>query len=201
MVHTYTTKPNGRHYRYYVCLTAQKRGWHVCSTKSVPAHELEQFVVDQIRAIGRDPALVKACATKAREATKARIDTLKAELDALTRAARKCGNEVRDLAGDVTRAAAMADAQDRLRATERRQKDVTNELEDLKRDLVDDDTVAEALAQFGPVWETLSPREQARLISLMVSRVTYNADAGTVVLTFRTGASEALAAKPEEIAA
>jgi site-specific DNA recombinase len=56
MIHTYTSKGN-RQYRYYVCVNAQKRGWDNCPTKSIPAHEIERFVVDQIRAVGKDRPL------------------------------------------------------------------------------------------------------------------------------------------------
>ena len=37
MVHTHTLKNGNRRYRYYVCLNAQKRGWHACPSKSIPA--------------------------------------------------------------------------------------------------------------------------------------------------------------------
>jgi hypothetical protein len=37
-------------YRYYVCLSAQKRGWDTCPSKSIPAAEIERFVVEQVRA-------------------------------------------------------------------------------------------------------------------------------------------------------
>ena len=57
MVHTYTKKRNGRLYRYYVCHRAQTQGWKSCPTKSVPAEEIERFVVDHIRVIGRDPEM------------------------------------------------------------------------------------------------------------------------------------------------
>ena len=36
---------------------AQKRGWRTCPSKSIPADELERFVVDQIRTISRDPEI------------------------------------------------------------------------------------------------------------------------------------------------
>jgi site-specific DNA recombinase len=64
MMHTYTVRHRKR-YRYYVCLQAQKRGWHTCPSKSVPAAEIERFVVGQVRklelarlqqAVGRDVA-------------------------------------------------------------------------------------------------------------------------------------------------
>jgi site-specific DNA recombinase len=48
MVHSWTRR-SGRLHRYYVCGKAQNRGWSTCPTKSVPAGEIEMFVVDQVR--------------------------------------------------------------------------------------------------------------------------------------------------------
>src|SRR5207249_782088 len=74
---------NGRRYRYYTCLQAQKRGWASCPTKSVPAREIERAVVDHIRAIGGDPDLVEATVRATREQLTAR----RRELEAVTREA------------------------------------------------------------------------------------------------------------------
>jgi site-specific DNA recombinase len=42
------TRKGTRLYRYYTCCAAQKRGWHSCPSKAVPAEEIEQFVLEQI---------------------------------------------------------------------------------------------------------------------------------------------------------
>ena len=65
MVQTYTSKGQ-RRYRYYVCTQAQQRGWDTCPSPSLPAGEIEQFVVEQIKCMGRDPALVAATLAEAR---------------------------------------------------------------------------------------------------------------------------------------
>jgi len=49
---THATKQNKR-YRCNVCNNATKRGWHNCSGQSLPANEIERFVLDQIRCFGR----------------------------------------------------------------------------------------------------------------------------------------------------
>jgi site-specific DNA recombinase len=36
-------------YRYYLCLNAAKRGWANCSSKAVPAIQMEQFVLEKLR--------------------------------------------------------------------------------------------------------------------------------------------------------
>ena len=49
-----SSKKGTRKYRYYVCTSAQARGWNTCPSKSMPAAEIERFVVEQIRAMGQD---------------------------------------------------------------------------------------------------------------------------------------------------
>ncbi len=51
MTPTHSTRNGNKRYRYYVCSKAQKRGWQTCPSKSVPAHEIEQLVIDQIQCI------------------------------------------------------------------------------------------------------------------------------------------------------
>jgi site-specific DNA recombinase len=66
MTPSHTKRKGNRCYRYYVCSGAQKRGWHTCPSKSIPAGEIERFVVDQIKCIRQDPALLAATVAEAR---------------------------------------------------------------------------------------------------------------------------------------
>ena len=66
MSHHFATKGPKR-YRYYVCVQAQKRGWSTCPAPSLPAGELEQFVIDQIRSLGQDDSLVTDVVRAAQE--------------------------------------------------------------------------------------------------------------------------------------
>jgi len=50
MTHSVAARGTRRH-RYYVCQTAQKRGWAACPTKSVPAEKIEASVVEQLRGL------------------------------------------------------------------------------------------------------------------------------------------------------
>jgi site-specific DNA recombinase len=45
-----------RQYRYYVCLGAQKRGWHTCPVPSVPAEPVEHLVLEQLQGLENAPA-------------------------------------------------------------------------------------------------------------------------------------------------
>jgi site-specific DNA recombinase len=53
--------------------------------------------------------------------------------------------------------------------------------------------VASALSAFDPVWEQLAPKEQARVIQLLVDRIDYDGAAGTVSVTFHPTGLKAMA--------
>ncbi len=188
MVHTHTHKNGKRRYRYYVCASAQKRGWHTCTSKSIPAREIEQFVVDQIRDIGKDPALLAETIEETRAQATKRIQDLEAEQRGLERDLARHSAELRKLAGRLatngTATDRAADLQDRIRTAEQRMTQVREELMGLQRDLLDEREVARALSAFDPAWEMLAPREQARVIRLLVQRVDYDGGQGTVSVTF-----------------
>ena len=195
MVPTHTTKQD-RRYRYYVCANAQKRGWHTCPSKSIPAGEIEKFVVDQVRGIGRDPALLTETLSGARAEAKARASELTAEKSVLERELRRHNTQMRELAGAIGSGGAttdrMADLLERVRGAEDRIAHVREALARLERDMIDENEAVRALAAFDPVWDTLTLREQARLLHLLIQRVDYDGDKGTVSVTFHPAGIETL---------
>ena len=53
--------------------------------------------------------------------------------------------------------------------------------------------MASANFAFDPVWERLAPKEQARVIQLLVDLIDYDGPAGTVSLTFHPTGLKAMA--------
>jgi len=202
MTHSHTKKGENKQYRYYVCQNAQKRGWHNCPSKSIPAPEIERFVVDEVRCIGKDSGVLAETLKQTCAKAQARIKELEVEKRALERDLRRHNTELRDLAGRLatngTATDRVADLQDRIRVAEQRSTQVREELIVLGRELVDENEVARALSLFDPVWETLSPREQVRVIRLLVQRVDYDGEKGTVSVTFHPAGIKTLADELEE---
>ena len=63
----------------------------------------------------------------------------------------------------------------------------------LRRRRLNEDEVAVALEQFGPVWESLTPREQARLVQRLIEKVEHDGKAGKVSITFHAAGIKTLA--------
>jgi len=198
MAHAFTSRGNKR-YRYYVCVHAQKHGWDTCPTKSVPAAEIERFVVDQIRAVGRDPGLVAETLRHARRQRGEDLERLEAERRVLDRELGQLNDGVRLALDAASRNEAardrLADLQDRIRKGEQRALEVRQEMAALERERVDESELAAALSQFDPVWDSLAPREQARVVQLLVERVAYDGRDGQISVTFRPTGIKTLAAE------
>jgi site-specific DNA recombinase len=201
MTHTYTKKGN-KLFRYYVCLRASKEGWHVCPTRSLPAGEVERFVVDRIRGIGRDPALVAETLGQARAQLQERVREKENDRRLLERELRQHQDDItRVLAGrnGRRRPRQLAEAEERVQAVEERLREVTAEIEALKSRQIDEADLTAALAKFDPVWDALTPREQARAIELLVERVSYDGRTEEIEITFRPTGIRALAEENDPV--
>jgi site-specific DNA recombinase len=206
MTHSHTTKGPKR-YRYYVCVNAQKRGWQNCPSRSIPAAEIERFVVDQIKAVARDPGLIAETLAQSGRHIKESLLTLEAERKSIDGDLIVANTEIRTVAieaamadNDSPATRRLADLQERVQGGERRLTEIREEVLRLRAEFVDERDVAKALHEFDPLWESLSPREQARVLHLLIERVDYDGEDGTVSVTFRPAGIRELAAIEEEVA-
>ncbi|MFT3881786.1 MAG: recombinase family protein [Gemmatales bacterium] len=53
MTPSHTSRLQTRRYRYYVCTKAQRHGWNSCPSKSLPAGQLESYVMEQLRGLAQ----------------------------------------------------------------------------------------------------------------------------------------------------
>jgi site-specific DNA recombinase len=184
MSHTYTEKGSTR-YRYYVCQQAMKRGWQNCATRSIPAGEIEKFVLERIATIGRDPELAAEVARQARMQYDHQTAALRDEKAGIDRSLSEQARTVAGIVGQPNAAARFADLEDQIRAGENRLSEIAIDAAALGDGRIDDSDVAAALGRFDETVEALTPVERARLVELLVERVAYNREKGTIAITFR----------------
>lgn len=209
MQHTYSGGgKSGRRYRYYVCTKTQQRGRDACPDSSVPAHEIENLVVDQIRDVGANPAVLGATLAATRHQVDEERESLGTELAALRRYTARDEADLRRLAttevADGASLARVADLEERVGAGERRMTEIQVRMGDLERERIDDAEATASLAGFKPVWDALTPREQIRVLQLLVQRVVLNGADGNLSITFHPNGIKLLAGeatRPQESAA
>jgi len=185
MIHTYTASKN-RNYRYYVCVKAHQRGWAQCETRCVSAPALENAVLEQLRGLGRNPAMLREVLRQIGEHRNQESTALIREKTDTERGLKAAAQETREAAsapGGATRVAGLQDQTSRLN---NRFAELSQQLAAIEAENVDVKDVEASLHAFDPLWEQLSTWEQERFIRTLVERVEYNGKTGTVTLGFRS---------------
>ncbi|MCA9183391.1 MAG: recombinase family protein, partial [Planctomycetales bacterium] len=194
MGHTFTNGQGNRRYRYYTCYTASKRGWDACPSKSLPAEEIEQFVIEQIRTLGNDPTLRSMVLDQIRNAGVEQATAIEGEAGIARREIRQLQAEIKSAAksaGENSDAAVrLADLHEQLALAETQLVELRNQIVSAENDSISKTEVDAALDEFDPLWDSLSPREQTRALRLLIKRVDYDGGAGKVAITFHANGIE-----------
>ena len=199
MGHHFAVK-KGRRYGSYVCQTVQKQGATACPGSRVPVGELEAFVIEKIKDIGKDPKLGTETIKAARKLLEARKPEILAELRRHEKDREKLDRERRHLVDAVGEGKASPAILQRLgeqdlaaQSLEEQVAKLKDELAAIESKVIDEDELRAALGSFTPIWEELFPAERARILQLLIERVTYDAKAGEVEIVFRPGGVRTLA--------
>jgi site-specific DNA recombinase len=191
MTPAHSTRTGHQRYRYYTCVNAQKCGWQSCPSKSIPAAQIEQLVLGQIRQMGRDPQVLRQVLAEVRQQDDVRLAELEAERGALERDLLRGQSELRRLLAEVGSGAKssgvvtrLAELQERVGQVEQRIARLRAQREAVQQQRLDEAEAARALAGLDPTWEAMTPTEQARVVALLVARVDYDGARGKVAITF-----------------
>ena len=204
MTHTFSSARGGKRYRYYRCVRAIKSGADACSSGSLPALKIERLVLDEVRGLARDKKLVGEVLAESQAVVAGELTALRAERDDLARELTRQHRDLRRLAtkGDATSGttARIADLNARISGAERRRPELDSRIAELEQQTITGPEAKAAFADFDGLWASLSPREQARLLGLVVSAVEYDGVAGSVSVTFHPTSIRALARQRQEAA-
>jgi site-specific DNA recombinase len=174
MIH-HTTRRGARVFRYYVCSSAKTNGHATCPTKTVPASEIEDFIVREIRAIGTDGDLLKATVREARRQLRRQVSNVRRELK-IARLEAEQGND----------------------SASQRVADLEEEVASVQAQKVDQRDLAAALREFDQLWAVMTHSERAEVLAALISRIDYHGAAGTIDITYRPNGFEAVLARHKD---
>jgi site-specific DNA recombinase len=204
MTHTFHGK-GSRFYRYYRCVHAIKNGAHACPAATLPALEIERVVVDEIRALGNDRGLLDRVLAETRVSVEAGAADLRTEEKQIKAALTRLDRDLRDLIADGNPTTAvtsrLAHVHEQITGARKRLGEVDARLGVIDGATITREEAREALHEFDTVWANLSPREQARVLKLLFSKVEYDAATATIAVTFRATGIAALCRRRLEEAA
>ena len=196
MVHHFTGR-NGKHYRYYTCTHAIKSGRKACPSGSLPAAEIERWVVDKVRSIARDKTLIAEVTRQAQVLAGADLASLETEASGLRRDLVRYHAELRKRTADGpvrgVKADRIADLHALIAQAESRLADVRSQLQQQENTRIEEHDVLAAFVDFDNVWNALSPREQADLLALLVKRVEFDGATSELAISFHSTAIKTLA--------
>ncbi len=189
-----STRKKGKVYRYYRCVQRDKRGAKECDVRQIPASAIEDFVVDRIRNESIGGALSKQIVKSLETSVENKRQELKIERGELPKQIAKLSDEGRRLVDKVasmngTAAKLMEnrinEVGEQLGQAESRLRQVEWSLMELDRAEAEGKWLAESVEKFDTVWETMTPMNRVRLVSILVKSVTMNEkeDTVTAVLT------------------
>ena len=187
MSHHFARKGN-KQYRYYVCVRAQKGGWSSCPFPSLPALELEDFVVDQIRSLGKDPGILQASVRAAQSQLQTEIDALRSKRASVDGRMRTLGREIGALAPragfDEGATEELARLQDSMREGQQESAGINEQMQKIKQRMLNPDELAGAVEAFDPMWDALPPSQKTKLVHLLVDRIEYDGQNESISITF-----------------
>ena len=189
-----STRKNGSDYRYYRCVTRDKKGRKACPGRPLPAEAIEAFVVERIReatASGELAAEVEQQLQDRIEVRRARLLTERRDLPPKIAKLSAEGRRLVEKIGEATDAASglldqrIEEVGTDLGRFEARLTEVERDLAMLDQVEIEGRWVARALANFDDVWDVLTIENRARLVRALVRRVEVDETSGevTAVLT------------------
>ena len=186
------SQKKGRKYWYYSCLKLIKGGAAACPGSHVSARVLEAKVVEQIRAIGRDPALLDEVVRQMERELEEKRPELEGKLREVESLHAALEAEQRSLVAAVPGANGgkraiferLGGLQVELDAKEAKARELRCELEALDGHAVDREELRASVEEFDELWEELFPAERARMLGLLVEGVEYEARNAQLAIRF-----------------
>ncbi len=173
------TPGGSRGYRYYRCVTKDKKGAEACAARALPAKALEAFVVDRLTAMASDKTHTPQLVAKVRRRFALDTQALAARRRELQSRVSKLGadaNEARPALRLSERARTLADqrieaAGEALEKAQGELATVEDKLASLKTADADAVWVADALSDFGSLWDLMTEDNRQRLVTALVRRI------------------------------
>lgn len=196
MHHAYTTKKT-RLYRYYVCQNAQRRGWKTCHAPSLPATELEAFVVEQIKSLGQEPSLVQDTIREVSRQHLAQIAVLKTERRTLGQDNRQKLDWVNGKHGDEFCSHSEPTVKTSILNNEKRLAIIATELDTLGSLCIEEDAIQQSLSDFEGLWKSMAPSDQHRVIQLLVKEVAFDGATNDLTISYHSTGIRSIGQQPK----
>ena len=181
----YTKKTPTKIYRYYICCHAQKYGWKTCPHPSLPADEIENYLVRELSEIANSTKLRNEVVESFYHNTLNQISDLGKRNTALSRSLIELRKKIKTEESISEHLFSLDDLRkqevqiiDSISLNESIIKELTNKA-DIKRQELE-----ELLGNFDNIWNNLSFIERKYLFNTLIEKVVFDGRSGKIAITF-----------------
>lgn len=181
----YTKKTPTKIYRYYICCHAQKYGWKTCPHPSLPADEIENYLVRELSEIANSPKLRNEVVESFYKNTLNQISDLGKRNTVLSRSLIELRKKIKTEESISENLFYIEDLRkqevqiiDSISLNESIIKELTNKA-DIKRQELE-----ELFGNFDNIWNNLSFIERKDLFNTLIEKVVFDGTSGKIAITF-----------------
>jgi site-specific DNA recombinase len=188
-----TCKRHERTYSYLTCTRYQKQGKAACPGSRVAAGTIEQFVIEQVRAIGRKPALLDAAIAVDKRERESERTRLAADIAELRSARGRHAGERERLILAIGQGLAPTSVIGRIEQLDGHIAEADARIAKAEQDHTaldgpsDNEALRETLIEFDALWSTFDADERARVLWLVLEEVTIDGTTGEAEIRLRGG--------------
>jgi site-specific DNA recombinase len=177
-------RKNGKVYLYYRCVEAIARGADHCSIRNVSGDEIEELLIAEFKALGKNQTLLRKSIEKANGLAKKGLAPLQREKDAVEAQLTKINGDLKRLVNIMksedmpqkrvqTLLSEMSDLEESKEKLEYETHRIHTNMHHLSRHVIDAETFTKLFTEFPAVFDTFDFEERRKLIVLLVKEVIY----------------------------
>jgi len=181
----------GKLYLYYRCTAAVIKGKPACPVRTVAADELEEFLIDKFKELGKNQKLLTKSIEKSNVLAKQGLEPLRRSKERTESQLAKINQELKQLVDilktpdlDKKRARSIVKEISELEGSKEKLEDeihrIETNMQHLSQHVIDEDVFIRLFREFPTVFETFSFDEKRNLILLLVREVIYTPTKVTV---------------------
>ena len=195
----------GKRYRYYVCNRATKRGHKTCPRPSLPAEEVERFIVAQLESLTIDETLLNDTCHRVSKSIAEKGETIQKELSLLKtslvnseRAIEAFSIPTGNTKRETTRLESLASLTEQQTRDIRRRNELQDQLSKFQAGAPDRFTIMNAIKNLQGLWEHLTMGERSRLMTQLVTSIDHDPSESTLSITLSRIGLKSFATNPTD---
>ena len=168
MIHVPVARKGQKVYRYYVCTNAHNKGYDKCPSPSIPAKEIERFVMERLVELGSNEHVLDEVMRQAEILWKEQIEGMRREerLLLLKTETLQQSDEISD--------------HRKLRAVQTQLRSLRERIKEAEIHGITNFECENALGQFEALLSYLTTDEKVWLLKLVFARIDYNGETGKI---------------------